>query len=74
MTQAAKKYITVDDLLERWCGAYTRGTLANLRSQRKGPPFAKFGTKILYPLDALEKWEAKNLHLVPSNDNDNDHA
>jgi hypothetical protein len=32
-------------------------TLANWRNKRKGPPFRKFGSKVLYPLDLLEQWE-----------------
>lgn len=32
-------------------------TLANWRNKRVGPPFRKFGRRVLYPLDQLEKWE-----------------
>lgn len=32
-------------------------TLANWRSKRVGPPFRKFGSRVLYPLDLLEQWE-----------------
>ena len=32
-------------------------TLAHWRNKRKGPPFRKFGSKVLYPLDLLEHWE-----------------
>lgn len=34
-------------------------TLANWRNKRRGPPFRKFGRKVLYPLDLLEQWEAQ---------------
>ena len=34
-------------------------TLANWRNKRLGPPFAKFGSRVLYPLDLLEEWERK---------------
>lgn len=32
-------------------------TLANWRNKRVGPPFRKFGRRVLYPLDLLELWE-----------------
>jgi hypothetical protein len=32
-------------------------TLANWRNKRIGPPFRKFGRRVLYPLDQLEQWE-----------------
>jgi hypothetical protein len=67
---AVKKYLTPSELIERWGGAYTYGTLANKRSKREGPPFAKFGAKVLYPIAELEDWEAKNKHLVATNDNE----
>jgi hypothetical protein len=56
----AQKVITPDDLVVRWGGSHTKGTLANWRSQKKGPPFIKRGAKVLYPLDKLEAWEADN--------------
>lgn len=32
-------------------------TLANWRNRRVGPPFRKFGSRVLYPADLLEQWE-----------------
>lgn len=32
-------------------------TLANWRNRRIGPPFRKFGRRVIYPLDLLEQWE-----------------
>lgn len=32
------------------------GTLANWRSQGRGPEYVKLGRKILYPLDGLTEW------------------
>jgi hypothetical protein len=37
----------------------TADTLAHWRNKRKGPPFRKFGSRVLYPLDALIEWERK---------------
>lgn len=34
-------------------------TLANWRNKRIGPPYRKFGRRVLYPLALLEEWEAK---------------
>lgn len=34
-------------------------TLEGWRSQRQGPPFRKFGRRVLYPMDLLEQWEQK---------------
>ena len=34
----------------------TEGTLANWRCQKKGPPFVKIGSSVLYPRDKLEVW------------------
>ena len=39
-------------------------TLANLRSQRKGPRFVKLRKKVLYPVDELERWLKENGVLV----------
>lgn len=67
MTQAVK--LSPAQLVQRWGGNYSTGTLANWRVQKKGPPFQKLGMKVLYPLDLLEQWEMANTHLVPDNDN-----
>lgn len=67
MSQAKK--LSPVQVAERWGHAITTGTLANWRAQRKGPPYQKLGVKVVYPLDSLEKYEAKHMHLVPTNDN-----
>lgn len=67
MPAAAQKYLTPDQLIERWAGLYTKGTLANLRSKKKGPAYVKFGAKVLYPIDKLEEFEAAREQ--PTNDN-----
>jgi hypothetical protein len=37
-------------------------TLANWRSNRQGPPYHRFGGRvILYRADVLERWKQKNL-------------
>ena len=32
------------------------GTLANWRSQGRGPSYVKYGRKVLYPIKTLEAW------------------
>jgi hypothetical protein len=39
------------------------GTLANKRVKGEGPPFVKFGSKVLYEVEALTAW------LKAANDN-----
>lgn len=39
----------------------TTGHLANLRSRGEGVPFIKLGARVLYPLAAVEAFEAAHL-------------
>lgn len=63
------KFLTTRQLAERWAGHFKIGTLNNWRSKRprQGPEFAKFGGKVLYPIEAVERYERE--HLVAANDN-----
>lgn len=36
------------------------GTLANLRSQKRGPKYFRCGRKILYKIEDFEKWLLSN--------------
>ena len=63
------EYLTPAELSKRWGGAVKTGTLANWRSNGKGPAFAKFGSRVRYPLAQVVEWEKSNLHLVGANDN-----
>jgi hypothetical protein len=54
------RYLTPGQVSARYDGAYSTKTLANWRSQRRGPTFVKLGGRILYPLDRLERWEESN--------------
>lgn len=63
------EYLSPSELAKRWNGAVTTGTLANWRSKGTGPAFAKFGSRVRYPLAQVVAWEAANLHLVGANDN-----
>lgn len=65
---AVQKYITPVELVARWGGAPKIGTLANWRSQGKGPPWSKRGALVVYPLDKLEAYEAANDNEPQKND------
>lgn len=71
MNQRTPEFLSPAQVVARWNDAVTTGTLANWRSSGKGPPFQKFGSRVRYPLDKLEQWEAQNQHMTgkPSNDN-----
>lgn len=58
-----KKFLTADQVAERYCGEITVGTLRNWRALRIGPPFMKIGKAVLYPIEELEAWDQQNLVL-----------
>lgn len=37
-----------------------KGTLANMRSKKQGPPYLKIGRKCLYPVKSFEEWLFQN--------------
>lgn len=63
------EYLTPVELSKRWNGAVTTGTLANWRSKGTGPTFAKFGSRVRYPLAKVMAWEIANLRLEAANEN-----
>lgn len=67
MAQTAE-YLTPAQLILRWDGAVTTGTLANWRSKGEGPAYSKFGSRVRYPIAKVVAWEEKNLR----GDNDNE--
>src|SRR5438876_143544 len=50
------KYLTPADVSQRLNGRISVKTLANWRSQLKGPAFRRMGGRILYPEDQFEAW------------------
>lgn len=60
-------FLTAHQLIQRWNGVVTPGTLANWRSKRVGPPFTKLRGRILYPIDKVAEWEAQNLQVANDN-------
>jgi hypothetical protein len=55
------KFLTADEVAERYRGEITVGTLRNWRALRIGPPFVKIGKAVLYPVEQLDAWDQKNL-------------
>jgi hypothetical protein len=66
MTDGTDELLSVDEVVKRYKGKITKGTLANWRMKKDGPPFMKLGGRILYPLSLLTKWEAARLKVPPS--------
>ena len=56
-------YLTVDEVIERYRGQVSEGTLRNWRALRIGPPYLKIGKVPLYPIEELDRWDRSNLVL-----------
>jgi Helix-turn-helix domain len=56
-----RKYLTADEVAQRYRGAVSVGTLRNWRAMRVGPPFVKIGRAVLYPVDELDAWDKRNM-------------
>jgi len=54
-------FLTLDEVIERYRGQISEGTLRNWRSMRVGPSFLKIGKAILYPLGEFDRWDQQNL-------------
>lgn len=54
------KFLTPDEVAQRYRGGISVGTLRNWRAMRLGPSFVKIGKAVLYPLDELDAWDEKN--------------
>jgi hypothetical protein len=56
------EYLSTAEVVARWNGHVSEQTLRQWRMiPDRGPPFAKFGSKVLYPLARLAEWEAKQV-------------
>jgi hypothetical protein len=55
------KFLTPEEVSERYRGEISIGTLRNWRAMRIGPSFVKIGKAVLYPADQLDAWDQKNL-------------
>ena len=54
------KFLTPEEVAERYRGGVSIGTLRNWRAMRIGPTFVKIGKAVLYPTDQLDAWDEKN--------------
>lgn len=54
------KFLTPDEVTERYRGSVSAGTLRNWRAMKIGPSFVKIGKAVLYPLEELEAWDKGN--------------
>ncbi len=50
-------YMTPEELVERFRGIVTKETLANWRSNGKGPKPTMIGGRVLYKTSEVETWE-----------------
>ena len=57
-----KRYLTPQEVSDRFEGKVSPRTLANWRSLGTSPPYRRIGGRILYPLEDLEAWEKKNTY------------
>lgn len=57
---ADSKFLTPEEVAERYRGGISVGTLRNWRAMRLGPSFMKVGKAVLYPLDDLDAWDERN--------------
>lgn len=60
---ADTKFLTADEVAERYRGEISVGTLRNWRAQRVGPPFIKIRKSVLYPVEGLDEWDKKSCDL-----------
>lgn len=54
-------YLTLEEVVARYRGQLSEGTLRNWCSMRIGPSFIKIGKAVLYPTDELDRWDRSNL-------------
>ncbi len=57
----ANKFLTTEEVSERYRGEISISTLQNWRAMRIGPPFIKVGKAVLYPVEELNEWDKRNL-------------
>ncbi|UCI05141.1 helix-turn-helix domain-containing protein [Mesorhizobium sp. B1-1-8] len=54
-------YLTPEEVIARYRGQVSEGTLRNWRCMRIGPSFLKIGKAILYPSGELDRWYKSGL-------------
>lgn len=61
-----KAFLTSKELSDRW--RLSDQTLANWRYAGKGPPYIRVGSRVLYPVEGVHKWEEQAI-ACPDPDN-----
>lgn len=56
-----RKYLTAEEVSERYRNSISVGTLRNWRAMRIGPAYIKIGKAVLYPIEELQAWDQKNM-------------
>lgn len=56
-------FLTDEDVVARYRGRITLGTLRNWRALKIGPPYLKVGKAVLYSRSALQAWDKRNTVL-----------
>ncbi len=54
-------FLTLSEVIERYRGQISEGTLRNWRSMRVGPSFLKIGKAVRYLLDELDRWDRRSI-------------
>lgn len=68
------KFLTPEEVSERYRGGVSVGTLRNWRAMKIGPSFLKIGKAVLYPIDALEAWDERNRVQCRASQRVNEHV
>ena len=55
------KFLTAEEVSDRYRGSISVGTRRNWRAMRMGPTFVKVGKAVLYPITELDAWDQKNM-------------
>jgi phosphatidylserine decarboxylase len=54
-------YLTLEEVVARYRGQISEGTLRTWRTMRIGPSFIKIGKAVLYSVSELDRWDKFNL-------------
>ena len=58
---SGNKFLTAEEVSERYRGSVSVGTLRNWRAMKIGPTFVKIGKAVLYPANEFDAWDQKNM-------------
>jgi len=65
--QSGLDELDANQVSARYNGRISTRTLANWRTQGKGPKYIRRGGKIFYPVKFLNEWDEKNTYQSTSN-------